>query len=150
MERRSISAWRDWMSYLRSAFVAASLLCAVSAHAEQLLRKGGEWRTTTTGVTPELQTMDMCFAPSTAEQAMAKFAAQPNCTKKDVKMNGNTATLDIACSTFTMQGTVTFSGDTAYSGNFTMQLGTGSNAKVFHSTSEAKWIGECKPGEHPL
>jgi uncharacterized protein DUF3617 len=138
------------MSYLRSAVVTASLLCAVTAQAEQLLRKGGEWRMITTGVTPQPQTMDMCFAPSTAEQAMAKLAAKPNCTKKDVKMNGNTATLDIACSNYSMQGTVTFSGDSAYSGSFTMQMGTGSDAKVIHSTSEAKWIGECKPGEHPL
>jgi hypothetical protein len=138
------------MSYLRYAVVAASLLCAVSAQAEQLLSKGGEWRTTTTGVTPELQTVEMCFSPSTAEQAMAKLAAKPNCTKKDVKMNGNTATVDIACSTYSMQGTVTFSGDTAYSGNFTIQISTGSDAKVIHSTSESKWIGECKPGQHPL
>ena len=139
------------MSYLRLTFVVASMLCTVvSAQAEQLIRKGGEWRTTTTGVTPEPQIMDMCFAPSTAEQAVAKLAAMPNCTKKDVKMNGNTATVDIACSTYAMQGTVTFSGDSAYSGNFTQQTGTGSNAKVFHSTTEAKWIGDCKPGQHPL
>jgi len=45
---------------------------------------------------------------------MAKLAAKPNCTKKDVKMNGNTATLDIAWSTYAMQGTATFSGNSAY------------------------------------
>jgi Protein of unknown function (DUF3617) len=138
------------MGYLRPALVAALVLCAVSAQAEQLLRKGGEWRMITTGMTPEPQTTEMCFAPSTGEQAMAKLAAKPNCTKKDVKMNGNTATIDLVCSTYSMQGTVTFAGDSAYSGKFTMQMGTGSDAKVIHSTSEAKWIGECKPGQHAL
>jgi len=81
---------------------------------------------------------------------MAKLAAKPNCTKKDVKMNGNTATLDIARSTYAMQGTATFSGNSAYRGNFKMQMGTGADAKVFHSTTESKCIGDCKPGEHPL
>jgi hypothetical protein len=137
------------MNYLRSTVLAVSLLCVTAAHTEKLLRKGGEWRTITSGVTPEPQTMDMCFAATTAEEAVAKLAAKPNCTKKDIKMNGDTATLDVACDTFAMQGKVKFSGDESYSGDFTMQMGAGSSAKSFHATSESKWIGECKPGERP-
>ena len=137
------------MRYLMSSLVAVSLFFSLSAQADELLRKGGEWQITTTGVLAQPQTMTMCLAPSTAELAMAKLAARPNCTKKDVKVDGNLVTLDIACGAWAMQGAVTFSGDSAYTGDFTMHMGASDNAKVIHSTSEAKWIGDCKPGETP-
>jgi hypothetical protein len=112
------------MGHLKSSFLAASLFCVASAQADELIRKGGEWQTTTTGVRPQRQTMAMCFAA--AEQAMARFATRPNCTKTDAAVSGSVATLDVA-----------------YTSDLTMHMG----AKVIHSLSDAKWTGDCKPGE---
>jgi Protein of unknown function (DUF3617) len=133
------------MGTLKSTLIAVCLFCAASAQAEELIRKGGEWQVTTTGVTPQPQTMTMCFAASTAQQAMAKLAARPNCTKTSANVSGNIVTFDIACGALTMQGTATFSGDSAYTGDLTMHMG----GKVIHALSDAKWIGACKPGETP-
>ena len=137
------------MTHTKPIIITLSLLLAASAHADMLVRKGGEGHSTTTGVSPQPVTMDMCFTETTVEEATAKLAAQPNCTRKTIRMSGNVATLDIACGTMTMQGTVTFSGSTSYHSDLTMHVGAGAEAKVVHALTDAKWIGACKPGETP-
>jgi hypothetical protein len=55
--------------------------------------------------------------------------------------------MDIACGGMAMQGTVTLSGDTAYTADVTTRVVHGQDVQVFHSTTAAQWIGACKPGE---
>ena len=135
------------MRNLTPIIVVASLLSTLSAGADEIMRKGGEWRSTVTGMGPEPQTMVMCFSQATWEDVMTKMAAGKVCAKKNITKSGNQLTIDIDCGKMTMQGTATLSGDSAYTADLTMHMGAGSNAKVFHTTTESKWIGECKPGE---
>ena len=127
--------------------VAASWLATISAGADEIIRKGGEWRSTVTGVGPEPQTMVMCFSQATWEDVMTKMAAGKVCAKKNIAKSGNQLTIDIECGAMTMAGTATLSGDSAYTADLTMRMGAGSGAKVFHTVTESKWIGDCKPGE---
>jgi hypothetical protein len=93
--------------------------------------------------------MEMCLTEKTMEQAMASPRGK-TCSKKDVKINGNQATIDLECGTMTMQGTAIIAGDTAYTADLTMHITTSHGPMVIHTTSDAKWIGDCKPGEKPI
>ncbi len=137
------------MRYGLVVAAAIALLGSGAARADDLIRRGGEWRTVVTGVGPTPQTIDMCFGPATMADAMAKLAARPGCSKTSITRSGDHLTLDIACGSMTMQGTVVVSGDTAYHADLTMIMGAGGSAKTIHSLSDAQWIGACKPGETP-
>jgi hypothetical protein len=132
-----------------TTIIAGSLLFAGTARADQLVRKAGEWRTTVTGFGGAPQTMEMCLTEKTMEQAMASPRGK-TCSKKDVKINGNQATIDLECGTMTMQGSAIIAGDTAYTADLTMHITTSHGPMVIHTTSDAKWIGDCKPGEKPI
>jgi hypothetical protein len=138
------------MANLKIAVIAVSLIVVGSARADQLIRKAGEWRSTVTGVGPQPQTMDMCFARSTMEQAMAKMAASGHCPKRDIKQNGSVMTLDVVCDMMSMKGTATMFGDTAYTADLTMTMNMHGKASTFHSITTSKWIGACKPGQVPM
>ena len=137
------------MGYVGTAISIMFLLCMASAQADPIVRKGGEWRSTVTGLTPEPKTIELCFAPATREQAVANLATGKDCTKRDIKFDGDRAIIDIMCSGMSLKGTATMLGDSAYRADFTLGIGTGSDAKVVHTTTDAKWIGTCKPGETP-
>ena len=137
------------MAYRKIAVIAVTLMVVGSVRADQLIRKAGEWRSTVTGVGPQPQTMDTCFAQSTLEQAMAKMAASGNCPKTDIRRNGSVITLDVVCGVMSMKGTATMAGDSAYTADLTMTMSTHGKATTFHSITTSKWIGACKPGETP-
>lgn len=135
------------MRNLTPIIVVASLLSTLSAGADEIMRKGGEWRSTVTGVGPQPQTMVMCLSEATWQEAMTKSAAGKMCAKKNITKSGDQLTIDIECGKMTMQGTATLSGDSAYTADLTMHVGAGSDAKVFHTVTKSEWIGACKPGE---
>src|SRR5579863_6112463 len=111
------------------------------------MRKGGEWRSTVTGVGPEPQTMVLSLSQAIWGEAMTKSAAGKTCAKKNITKSGDQLTIDIECGKMTMQGTATLSGDSAYTADLTMHMGAGSGAKVYHTLTKSEWIGACKPGE---
>jgi hypothetical protein len=127
--------------------VAFSLLSMISADADEIMRKGGEWRSTVTGVGPEPQTMVLCLSQATWAEAMAKSASGKTCAKKNIAKSGDQLTIDIECGKMTIQGTATLSGDSAYTADLTMHVADGGGAKVYHTTTKSEWIGACKPGE---
>ena len=133
-----------------TAMIAAALCCASAARADDLILKGGEWRTTVTGVGSAPQTMNLCFSQTTMAGAMAKMAAGQQCSKHDIAIAGHHVTLDIVCDVFTMKGTADFTGEDAYTTDLTMHMGTGASATTTHALSTARWIGTCKPGEKPV
>jgi hypothetical protein len=136
------------MRYVTWMVIAVSLFATVSARADELIRKGGEWQSTITGVLHQPQTMVMCFSQMTWEQALAQSAArQQNCAKKNFSRDGNRVMVDIDCGAVAIQGAATLMGDSAYTTDMTMRMGAGADAKVVHVTTESKWIGPCKPGE---
>jgi hypothetical protein len=135
------------MTLLRATVIALSLLASTVAHADTVI-KGGEWRTVMIGMTPEPNTIDRCMAETTMERAAAGMAAMPACSKRDIKISGNVATLDVECGSISMQGTATFDGDSAYSTDLMMRAGT--DGRIMHVQSTAHWIGVCQPGETPV
>jgi hypothetical protein len=135
------------MGYVTPVILAICVGWSVSAAADDMIRKGGEWRSTVTGIGPEPQTIETCMAETTMAQAMTKMAAGGHCSKQDVKISGNLVTIDVVCGAMSMTGTATLAGDTAYTADLTMRMGSG---PVMHTTTESKWIGECKPGQKPL
>jgi hypothetical protein len=138
------------MRRMASAIIAATLFCATAARADDLIRRGGEWHTTVTGIGPEPQTMDLCFSQTSMTEAMAKMAAGHQCSKRDITITGQHMTLDIVCGGMAIQGTADFTGDDAYTSDLTMHMGAGAGARTMHALSTAKWIGACKPGEKPM
>jgi hypothetical protein len=136
------------MGNLKTAIVVAALVVVGSARADQLIRKAGEWRSTVTGIGPP-QTMDMCYARTTMDQAMAKMAASGHCPKRDIRQNGSVMTLDVVCDRMAMKGTATMIGDSAYTADMTMTMTMPGRTSTFHSITTSKWIGACKPGETP-
>jgi hypothetical protein len=135
------------MTLLRATVIALSLLASTVAHADTVI-KGGEWRTVMLGMTPEPNTVEQCMAENTMERAAAAMASMPNCTKRDIKISGNVATLDVACGAMSMQGTATFDSDSAYRTDLMMRVGP--DGRVMHVQSTARWIGACRPGETPV
>jgi hypothetical protein len=135
------------MTLLRAVAIALPLLAGGGARADTVI-KGGEWRTVMTGMTPEPNTIERCMAETTMERAAAAMAATPTCTKRDIKISGNVATLDVACGPMSMQGTATFDGDSAYRTDLMMRVGT--DGRVMHVQSTAHWVGACRPGETPV
>lgn len=134
-----------------AALFAATLMQCLPAAADDLVRKGGEWESTVTGMGPQPHTMVLCFAPATWDQAMAQTAARgQNCSKRDVTRSGNVVTFDMECTTMKMHGTATFTGNDAYTADMMFNVGSGADAKSFHAVTQSKWIGPCKPGEKAL
>ncbi len=138
------------MPPLASPLLAATIALAGAAHADTLIRRGGEWRSTVTGVAPQPQTMEMCFAQTTMQQAMSRIAAGKTCATHDVSLHGNQMSINMACGMISMQGTATIAGDTAYTADLTMTIGSGPSARTMHTHTVSTWIGDCKPGEKPL
>ena len=134
------------MTLLRAIAIAIPLLASAGAHADTVI-KGGKWRTVMTGMTPEPNTTDRCMAETTLERAAAEMGAMPTCSKRDIKISGNVATLDVACGAISMQGTATFESDSAYRTDLMMRAGA--DGRVMHVQSTAKRIGACEPGETP-
>ncbi len=138
------------MNFKRLAVGFLIVLCAASAHADSFIRKGGEWRSVVSGLTPEPKTIEMCFLPATPEQAIEKLTNGTNCTKRNVTVTGMTVVADIKCNNAEMLITSHMIGDSLYRGDITLNVGNGASAKSVHYTVEARWIGQCKPGETPF
>ncbi len=135
------------MRCVMSMIFMAAMFATMSARADDVVRKGGEWQSVVTGLAPQPKTVVMCLSQSTWEQAIAKFDAQTSCSRKNISKNGDHLAIDIDCGATALQGTGTLVGDDAYTADLTVHLGTGADAKVMHTVTQAKWIGACKPGE---
>jgi hypothetical protein len=134
---------------IKLAILLIGMACTTPAHADTVVRKGGEWRLVIGGLSPEPKTVEICMAATTPEQSIAKLAAGKTCSKKDLSYNGNVVTFDLACNDGEIQGTTTMKGENVLKTDFVLKSGTGSSAKSVHSTIDSTWLGPCKPGETP-
>ena len=125
------------------------VVCAAPAQADDFVRKGGEWRSVVSGLTPEPKTIEMCFLPATPEQVIAKMTKGQSCAKRDVKVTGTSVVVDLKCNDAEMLVTSKMIGENVYKGDVTLHVGAGAAARVVHYKVDAKWVGECKPGEVP-
>jgi hypothetical protein len=134
---------------------------ALAASFEDLpKRKPGLWEVTVnTGDSQRPPvTNRMCLDPAT-DAALIKFgmgSANQICSKQDMSISGNVATIDAVCKIGTSQqithSTITYTGNTAYKTQVKARFDPPFLGKTESSTStEARWVGPCpadmKPGD---
>ena len=143
---------------LGSALLAA--LPVFGARADEIpLRKAGLWEmkiVKTGSVLPEM-TMQHCTDETTDKQMSTAFSpvAKETCSKRDIAKTATGYVSDSVCSvggvTMTSHADITGDFNSAYTVKSTAHSdkGPASVPRDVTSTIEAKWLGECKPGQKP-
>jgi hypothetical protein len=143
---------------LGSALLA--LLPALDARADDMpLRKPGLWemKIVKTGSVLPAMTMQHCTDETTDKQMSTAFSpvAKEACSKRDIEKTATGYVSDSVCSvggvTVTSHSEIVGDFNSAYTVKSTAHSDKGP-ASLPHdvtSTIEAKWLGECKPGQKP-
>jgi hypothetical protein len=145
------------LSCLGSALLA--LLPAINARADDMpLRKPGLWEmkiAKTGSVLPEM-TMQHCTDETTDKQMSTAFSpvAKEACSKRDIAKTATGYVSDSVCSvggvTVTTHADIVGDFNSAYTVKSTAHSDKGAGGvHDVTSTIEAKWLGECKPGQKP-
>ena len=122
------------------------------------LRKPGLWEmkiAKTGSVLPEM-TMQHCTDETTDKQMSTAFSpvAKEACSKRDIEKTATGYVSDSVCSaagvTMTSHSEVIGDFNSAYTVKSTVHSDKGAGGvHDVTSTIEAKWLGECKPGQKP-
>jgi len=145
------------LSCLGSALLA--LLPATNARADDMpLRKPGLWEmkiAKTGSVLPEM-TMQHCTDETTDKQMSTAFSpvAKEACSKRDIAKTATGYVSDSVCSvggvTVTTHADIVGDFNSAYTVKSAAHSDKGAGGvHDVTSTIEAKWLGECKPGQKP-
>jgi hypothetical protein len=145
------------LSCLGSALLA--LLPAINARADDMpLRKPGLWEmkiAKTGSVLPEM-TMQHCTDETTDKQMSTAFSpvAKEACSKRDIAKTATGYVSDSVCGvggvTVTTHADIVGDFNSAYTVKSTAHSDKGAGGvHDVASTIEAKWLGECKPGQKP-
>jgi hypothetical protein len=145
------------LSCLGSALLA--LLPAINARADDMpLRKPGLWEmkiAKTGSVLPEM-TMQHCTDETTDKQMSTAFSpvAKEACSKRDITKTATGYVSDSVCSvgsvTVTTHADIVGDFNSAYTVKSTAHSDKGAGGvHDVTSTIEAKWLGDCKPGQKP-
>jgi hypothetical protein len=141
------------------AAVVLSSATALGAGIEDLpKRKPGLWEMSTTSAgNKAAPAMSKVCIDATTDRELMNFGlgvANQLCSKRDIKVSGNVATLNMVCtignSQSTSRSTITYSGSTAYRAEIRAHfeppfLGQSDSA----TTQQAKWTGPCPPDLKP-
>jgi len=144
------------MRFATLSLLAATLLSA-PAHAAAPNMKEGLWEITTKMEMPGMpggmkpQVMQQCFTKKDLDdpRKTAPSGGDPKdnrCQMTDYKMQGNTATWNMACKgedAMTGSGSITYSG-TSYTGTNKMSMKRGGNVQTMTTHYNGKHIGDCK------
>lgn len=135
----------------------ATLLSSVSAHAASPNMKEGLWEITMKMEMPGMpagmkpQVMQQCITRKEIDdpRKATPGGADPKdnrCQVTDHKMQGNTATWNMACkgeNAMTGSGSITYNG-TSYSGTNKMTMTRGGKAQTMTMHYTGKYLGDCK------
>jgi hypothetical protein len=127
--------------------------------AELPKRKAGLWELTMSieGTKAPMPSAKLCIDAATDAEfyKMGAGMSRDACSKRDLKVNGKTITVDSVCSfaanrTSTTHATTTFTGDTAYHTEVQMHyepplMGKSDSAMA----QDGKWIGACPADMQP-
>ena len=96
----------------------------------------------------QTRTMQHCYTEQDIEKgAMGKDSKLPeNCSVKDFKMSGNTASYRMECTgsnAMTMDNRITFR-DGGYSSDTTMTMDQGGQKMTMKQKAEGRYLGACK------
>jgi hypothetical protein len=136
-----------------------ALLPAIAARADDMpLRKPGLWEmkiAKTGSVLPEM-TMQHCTDETTDKQMSTAFSpvAKEACSKRDIAKTATGYVSDSVCSvggvTVTTHADIVGDFNSAYTVKSAAHSDKGAGGvHDVTSTIEAKWLGECKPGQKP-
>jgi hypothetical protein len=126
--------------------------------AEPPVLKSGLWELSrSTDQQPEPKRLTTMCLDESVQSQMREFGlgvAKELCTKSDRRLEGNHLTIDAVCklgqTTMTTHSATVFSGNTAYhtegSATYDPPLMNVTEAKT---SVDAKWVGDCKPGQRP-
>jgi hypothetical protein len=139
--------------------VLLALLPAIAARADDMpLRKPGLWEmkiAKTGSVLPEM-TMQHCTDETTDKQMSTAFSpvAKEACSKRDIAKTATGYVSDSVCSvggvTVTTHADIVGDFNSAYTVKSAAHSDKGAGGvHDVTSTIEAKWLGECKPGQKP-
>jgi hypothetical protein len=135
----------------------AAVLASIPAHAAAPNMKEGLWEIT---MKMEMPGMPAGMKPQVVQQCVTKKdmddprkttpgGADPKdnrCQMSDYKMQGNTATWNMACkgeNAMTGSGSITYSG-TSYSGTNKMTMMRGGKPQTMNMQYNGKYLGDCK------
>ena len=139
---------------------AAVLLAPVGAGAVELpVRKAGLWEmkvVRTGGAMPDM-TMQHCTDPTTDKEMSnsASPLAKTVCSKQDIRKTATGFVTDSVCSvagvSMTTHAEIVGDFNSGYSLTSTTHSDKGPTGKPLDATTkiEAKWMGDCKPGQKP-
>jgi hypothetical protein len=149
------------MRWLLSLGLGASLLAlAPAVRAEELpLRKAGLWEMKVTkvgGSVPEM-TMQHCTDPTTDKEMNNSVSplAKQICTKQEIQKTATGYVSDSVCSvagvSMTTHAEIVGDFNSGYTVTSTSHSDKGVTGKPLDATTriEAKWVGDCKPGQKP-
>jgi len=135
----------------------AAILVSLPAQAAAPNMKEGLWEITTTMEMPGMpggmkpQVTQQCYTKKDLDdpRKTAPSGGDPKdnrCQMTDYKMQGNTASWNMACkgeNAMTGSGTATYSG-TSYTGTNKMSMKHGSNVQAMTMRFSGKHLGDCK------
>ena len=139
-----------------SAFALLFLHAAVQAADNVPRRKSGLWeiKMSMGGKASPMGTMQTCVDQASDDlmQSNAKRATSKNCTRSDVKRDGDRVLVHSECTLDKMKtiSDAVFSGsfDSGYRGDITTQYDPPVAGRgQMQVTIEARWLGPCKPGQ---
>ncbi|HEY2245945.1 MAG TPA: DUF3617 family protein [Bradyrhizobium sp.] len=149
------------MRRLLSLGLCAGLLAlAPAARAEELpLRKAGLWEmkiARTGGAVPEM-TLQHCTDPTTDKEMNNSVSpvAKQICSKQDIRKTATGYLTDSVCAvagvSMTTHAEIVGDFNSGYTVTSTSHSDKGVNGKPLDATTriEAKWAGDCKPGQKP-
>lgn len=105
------------------------------------------------GIGPSANVIKVCVTPEEAD--LDRLPAEPGCTQTVSRTGPSTVAMRFSCKgdagnpPSSGEGTMTFSGPTAYTGRFTMKTTTDGKPEVIQATQSGKWLsaqcGAIKP-----
>jgi len=142
------------MRHITTSLLTA-MVFSVSVHAAAPNMKEGMWEITMKMEMPGMpagmppQVMQQCFTRKDLEDPRKTAPGGPGdsrCQMTDHKMQGNTATWNMACKgegAMTGSGSITYSG-TSYAGTNRMTMTQGGTAQTITMHYSGRHLGECK------
>lgn len=94
---------------------------------------------------PKGQTVKVCVSPEQAD--MDRLPAQEGCTQNVRRTGPNTVSMSFSCKPAggepptSGEGTITFNGPTAYTGNFKVVTSAGGKPEQIDMAQSGKWLG---------
>ena len=138
-----------------ASFLALLALAAVAAAEDAPRRKSGLWEVTVrSGAMPQPMTMQQCVDQKTDDMARQEGSRQQHCSKTSARRESGRVVAESECkvenSTARTRAVMTGYLASSYSADVTTTFVPPLHGiKEQKATTQARWLGPCKPGQKP-